>query len=150
METPSATKDNLFKVFLRLRPPPAGVAPSERFLTVEPQSSDSTSSTPTHVTLTPPSNARKHATEKYCFTQVLEEDASQLDVFQGTGVIPLIEGVLGPNGGDGTDALLATLGVTGAGKVRSTDVLLATMSGKWLPGCLDNRLTYHYIRHTRF
>ncbi|EHA52766.1 hypothetical protein MCOR27_002627 [Pyricularia oryzae] len=119
METPSATKDNLFKVFLRLRPPPAGVAPSERFLTVEPQSSDSTSSTPTHVTLTPPSNARKHATEKYCFTQVLEEDASQLDVFQGTGVIPLIEGVLGPNGGDGTDALLATLGVTGAGKTHT-------------------------------
>ncbi|KAI6446795.1 hypothetical protein MCOR22_003637 [Pyricularia oryzae] len=119
METPSATKDNLFKVFLRLRPSPAGVAPSERFLTVEPQSSDSTSSTPTHVTLTPPSNARKHATEKYCFTQVLEEDASQLDVFQGTGVIPLIEGVLGPNGGDGTDALLATLGVTGAGKTHT-------------------------------
>ncbi|TLS31376.1 hypothetical protein PpBr36_03434 [Pyricularia pennisetigena] len=119
MEAPSATKDNLFKVFLRLRPPPVGVAPSERFLTVEPQSSDSTSSTPTHVTLTPPSNARKHATEKYCFTQVLEEDASQLDVFQGTGVIPLIEGVLGPNGGDGTDALLATLGVTGAGKTHT-------------------------------
>ncbi|KAI6349465.1 hypothetical protein MCOR25_010669 [Pyricularia grisea] len=119
METPSATKDNLFKVFLRLRPPPAGVAPSERFLTVEPQSRDSTSSTPTHVTLTPPSGTRKHATEKYCFTQVLEEDASQLDVFRGTGVIPLIEGVLGPNGGDGTDALLATLGVTGAGKTHT-------------------------------
>ena len=56
--------------------------------------------------------------EKFAFTTVFEEEASQLDIFHGTGVIPLIEGVLAENGGDGRDGLLATLGVTGSGKVR--------------------------------
>lgn len=32
-------------------------------------------------------------------------------------MLPLVEGVLGPQGGEGRDALLATLGVTGSGKV---------------------------------
>lgn len=57
--------------------------------------------------------------EKFAFTQVFEEDANQLDLFQGTGVLPLVEGVLGPQGGDGRDGLLATLGVTGSGKVNT-------------------------------
>ncbi|KAL8416361.1 hypothetical protein RB596_006787 [Gaeumannomyces avenae] len=116
---PSAAKDNLFKVFLRLRPPYAASGAGERFLAVEEPESEYEAATPTHVTLTPPSNGRKHATEKYCFTRVLEEDASQLDVFQCTGVLPLVEGVLGPQGGEGTDALLATLGVTGSGKTHT-------------------------------
>lgn len=48
---------------------------------------------------------------------MFEEEASQLDIFGETGVLPLVEGVLGPNGGEGRDGLLATLGVTGSGKV---------------------------------
>lgn len=51
--------------------------------------------------------------EKFAFTKVFEEDATQLDIFGGAGVVPLIEGVLG----EGRDGLLATLGVTGSGKV---------------------------------
>lgn len=46
---------------------------------------------------------------------VFEEESSQLDLFRGTGVIPLVEGVIG----EGRDGLVATLGVTGSGKVRS-------------------------------
>ena len=56
--------------------------------------------------------------EKFAFTKVFEEEASQLDIFHGTGVIPLVEGVVAAKGGDGRDGLLATLGVTGSGKVR--------------------------------
>ena len=51
--------------------------------------------------------------EKFAFTKVFEEEASQLDIFRETGVVPLVEGVLG----EGRDGLLATLGVTGSGKV---------------------------------
>jgi hypothetical protein len=110
-----AKSHNLFRVFLRLRPPQAGASPSaERFLTVETPDKDHTA--PTHITLNPP-NDRRRAIEKFAFTQVFEEDATQLDIFHCTGVIPLVEGVLAPHGGDGTDALLATLGVTGSGKV---------------------------------
>lgn len=72
----------------------------------------------THITLNPPSD-RRRAIEKFAFTRVFEEDATQLDLFQGIGVLPLVEGVLAPHGGDGTDGLLATLGVTGSGKVLS-------------------------------
>ncbi|KAH8912954.1 P-loop containing nucleoside triphosphate hydrolase protein [Coniochaeta sp. PMI_546] len=105
---------NLFQVFLRLRPPQAGASQSaDRFLAVEPPAQEHTA--PTHITLNPP-NDRRRAIEKFAFTQVFEEDATQLDVFHCTGVIPLVEGVLAPHGGDGTDALLATLGVTGSGK----------------------------------
>lgn len=53
--------------------------------------------------------------EKFAFTKVFEEQAEQIDIFKGTGVVPLIEGVLG----EGRDGLLATLGVTGSGKVGS-------------------------------
>ncbi|OIW32612.1 P-loop containing nucleoside triphosphate hydrolase protein [Coniochaeta ligniaria NRRL 30616] len=105
---------NLFQVFLRLRPPQAGASQSaERFLAVEPPAKEHTA--PTHITLNPPNDSRR-AIEKFAFTQVFEEDSTQLDVFHCTGVIPLVEGVLAPHGGDGTDALLATLGVTGSGK----------------------------------
>ncbi|KAL0935811.1 kinesin family protein [Colletotrichum truncatum] len=103
---------NLFQVYLRLRPPPAGAASSDRFLSVE---EPTDGSHPTHITLNPP-NDRKRSTEKFAFTKVFEEDAAQLDVFHSTGVASLVEGVLAPHGGHGTDALIATLGVTGSGK----------------------------------
>ncbi|MCJ1402636.1 hypothetical protein MMC11_005856 [Xylographa trunciseda] len=116
---------SLFQVYLRLRPPPI-TAPSqqtqqsfypqlnlaERFLTVEPPAQDSQDGSRTHITLQPPNDSRKRAVEKFAFTKVFEEDTSQLDIFKGTGVIPLVEGVLG----EGRDGLLATLGVTGSGK----------------------------------
>lgn len=107
---------NLFQVYLRLRPPQAGAAITERFLAVEPPPADAESTAPTHITLNPP-NDRRRAVEKFAFTQVFTEDATQLDVFHCTNVVPLVEGVLAPHGGDGTDALLATLGVSGSGKV---------------------------------
>ncbi len=77
---------------------------------------------PTHITLNPPNDNRRRAVEKFAFTKVFEEDASQLDVFHGTGILPLVEGVLGGGieqgqSGEGRDGLLATLGVTGSGKV---------------------------------
>ncbi|CZS88352.1 related to rabkinesin-6 [Rhynchosporium agropyri] len=109
----SKTKSSLFEVYLRLRPPPAGQPTSERFLTVEETSEDAA---PTHITLNPPNDNRRRAIEKFAFTEVFEEESTQLDLFQGTGVLPLVEGVLGPQGGEGRDALLATLGVTGSGK----------------------------------
>ena len=68
---------------------------------------------PTHITIHPPSDSRKRAVEKFAFTKVFEEQAEQIDIFRGTGVVPLIEGVLG----EGRDGLMATLGVTGSGKV---------------------------------
>lgn len=112
----SQRSHNLFQVYLRLRPPQAGAAITERFLAVEPPPDDAGSTAPTHITLNPP-NDRRRAVEKFAFTQVLTEDATQLDVFHCTNVVPLVEGVLAPHGGDGTDALLATLGVSGSGKV---------------------------------
>ena len=113
MEPPQKPQANLFQVYLRLRPPQAGTSSAERFLLVEDPTDDDA---PTHITLNPP-NDRRRAIEKFAFTQVFEEDATQLDLFQGTRVLPLVEGVLAPHGGDGTDGLLATLGVTGSGKV---------------------------------
>ncbi|PNH45227.1 hypothetical protein VD0004_g2619 [Verticillium dahliae] len=110
--SPTKPPSNLFQVYLRLRPSSAGSTASDKFLSVE---REDTSEHPTHIILNPP-NDRKRSTEKFAFTQVFEEDATQLDVFQCTGVAPLIEGVLAPHGGVGTDALLATLGVTGSGK----------------------------------
>ncbi|KAK1707100.1 kinesin motor domain-containing protein [Colletotrichum lupini] len=109
---PQKSSANLFQVYLRLRPPPAGAASSDRFVDVE---ESHEGSHPTHITLNPP-NDRKRSTEKFAFTRVFEEEASQLDVFHCTGVASLVEGVLAPHGGHGTDALIATLGVTGSGK----------------------------------
>ncbi|KAI9778295.1 MAG: hypothetical protein M1835_004972 [Candelina submexicana] len=132
MEPPRRPSANsLFQVYLRLRPPPttttgqsaANPQPifpqlysAERYLTVEEPSSESEDGVPTLITIRPPSESRKRAVEKFAFTKVFEEDAAQLDIFSGTGIIPLIQGVLGPDGKDGRDGLLATLGVTGSGK----------------------------------
>lgn len=122
---PSST--SLFQVYLRLRPPPSPLVqltqqslyPSlpapERYLIVEPPLPDTEDGLSTHITIRPPSDSRKRAVEKFAFTRVFQEEASQLDIFKGTGVIPLVGGVLG----ESRDGLLATLGVTGSGKVGS-------------------------------
>lgn len=107
------TSHSLFEVYLRLRPANTAANAGDRFLDVNPP--EPGESTPKNITLNPPTD-RRRAIEKFAFTQVFEEDATQLDVFHCTGVASLVEGVLAPYG-DGTDALLATLGVTGSGKV---------------------------------
>ncbi|KAI1115269.1 P-loop containing nucleoside triphosphate hydrolase protein [Nemania sp. NC0429] len=115
MDAPQKAQTNLFDVYLRLRPPPASNTNAEKFLLVEePKDGDA----PTHVTLNPP-NDRRRAIEKFAFTRVFEENATQLDLFQGAKVLPLVEGALAPHGGDGTDGLLATLGMTGSGKTHT-------------------------------
>ncbi|CAJ2512650.1 Uu.00g007690.m01.CDS01 [Anthostomella pinea] len=116
MEPPQRPQASLFQVYLRLRPPQAGNASAERAVLVEEPEQDN--APPTHITLNPP-NDRRRAIEKFAFTRVFEEDATQLDLFQGTRVLPLVEAVLAPHGGDGTDGLLATLGVTGSGKTHT-------------------------------
>lgn len=129
------TSHNLFEVYLRLRPPPTGSSTPDRILTVEPHTSEDphqhgegmdvdgsddshagTRRVASHITLNPPTD-RRRAIEKFAFTRVFEEDASQLDVFHCTEIVPMVENVLAPNGGEGTDAMVATLGVTGSGKV---------------------------------
>ena len=120
MESPQRPQSALFEVYLRLRPPPpagqlfSSSTKSDRFLTVEEAEVDEL---PSHITLNPPNDNRRRAVEKFAFTKVFEEHSTQLDILQGTGVLPLVEGVLGPHGGEGRDGLLATLGVTGSGKV---------------------------------
>lgn len=121
---PKPSTTSLFQVYLRLRPPPSPLVqltqqslypllpPPERYLTVEPPLNGLS----THITIHPPSDSRKRAVEKFAFTKVFEEDATQLEIFKGTGILPLVEGVLG----EGRDGLLATLGVTGSGKVCTT------------------------------
>ncbi|KAK5996774.1 Kinesin-like motor protein 9 [Cladobotryum mycophilum] len=114
MESPQKSH-NLFEVYLRLRPPPPGTDQAERILHVEEPEDNSH---PSHITLNPPAD-RRRAIEKFGFTQVFEEEASQLDVFHCTEVLSLVEGVLAPQGGEGTDAVVATLGVTGSGKTHT-------------------------------
>nr|POF13312.1 hypothetical protein CFP56_10459 [Quercus suber] len=116
MKKPSAT---LFDVFLRLRP---SSATSERFLDVE-RAGDDNEECPTHITIKPPaSDYRKRAIERFAFTQVFEEHASQRDLLDSTGALGLLEGVLGAAGREGRDGLLATLGVTGSGKSLVVDL----------------------------
>lgn len=104
----------LFDVFLRLRP---GQQDRDRFLDVE----DSEQHAPTHITIKPPANdTRRRAVERFAFTSVFEENAGQRTVFESTGAVQLIEGVLGEPGREGRDGLMATLGVTGSGKVKYT------------------------------
>ncbi|EON64612.1 hypothetical protein W97_03845 [Coniosporium apollinis CBS 100218] len=111
MDPPPKPSTALFDVYLRLRPSPAPGA--ERFLDVE----ETEQGIPTYITIKPPAtDHRKRAVEKFAFTKVFEEDATQLDIFRSTGVLPLIDGVLGAEGREGRDGLLATLGVTGSGK----------------------------------
>lgn len=109
---------SLFQVYLRLRPPISHQHDgSERFLTVEPPDASHDEivvPVPTHITLQPPSDSRKRAIEKFGFTKVFEEAASQLDIFHDTGMESLVRGVLK----EGRDGMVATLGVTGSGKVR--------------------------------
>jgi hypothetical protein len=128
METPAKPANaNLFQVYLRLRPQaeatktPGALSNQqpERYLIVEPAGEDCEDGLPKHITVSPPTDSRRRAVEKYTFTKVFEEGAGQIDVFHGTGVVPLVEGVLGSNGGCGRDGLLATLGVTGSGKVTA-------------------------------
>ncbi len=138
MDAPSKATpamSSAFQVYLRLRPPPSPLVqltqqslyptlPSpERWLTVEAPSSPKLSDEepalaehgpiPTHITLNPPSDSRKRAVEKFAFTRVFEEQAEQIDIFKGTGIIQVVDGVLGER----RDGLVATLGVTGSGKV---------------------------------
>jgi hypothetical protein len=102
----------LFDVFLRLRP--SAALEKERFLDVE----NVEHTAPTHITIKPPvGDTRKRAIERFAFTRVFEEDAGQLELFETTGAVQLIQGVLGQPGREGRDGLLATLGVTGSGKV---------------------------------
>lgn len=112
MEPSQRSPSALFDVYLRLRP---NASSTERFLDVE----EAEAGQNTHITIKPPENDyRKRAIEKFAFTKVFDEDATQLDVFTGSTVVPLIEGVLGSQGKPSRDGLLATLGVTGSGKVR--------------------------------
>lgn len=111
MEPPHRPSSSLFDVFLRLRPSAHGNA---RFLNVE----ETDANHPTHITLKPPtSDNRKRAIERFAFTRVFEEDAHQMELFKETGFLSLIEGVVGKPGHHGRDGTLATLGVTGSGKV---------------------------------
>ena len=115
MDPPSKPTTSLFDVYLRLRP---SFAPNaERFLEVE--ENDDDNKKPTHITTHPPQSEkqRKRAIEKFAFTRVFEEEESQLDVFHGTGLGSIVQGVLGQEGREGRDGLIATLGVTGSGKV---------------------------------
>lgn len=127
MEPPPNPKvpTSLFQVYLRLRPPPSPLVqltqqslypllpPPERYLTVEPP--DEIDGKSTHITIRPPSDSRKRAVEKFAFTKVFEEESGQLEIFKETGLIPLVQGVIG----EGRDGMLATLGVTSSGKVGS-------------------------------
>ncbi|KAH0494545.1 hypothetical protein TgHK011_001162 [Trichoderma gracile] len=112
---PGSITQKLFEVYLRLRPPYPGAPQTEPILHVEDPHDNLH---PSHITLNPPAD-RRRAIERFGFTQVFEEDASQLDVFHCTDTSSLIEGVLAPQGGDGTDAVVATLGVTGSGKTHT-------------------------------
>lgn len=93
--------------------------PSEPWLIVEPPTlneeipEEPTKLSSTHITLQPPNDSRKRAVERFGFTKVFPEDASQLDLFEETGAVENIRGVLN----NGRDGLIATLGVTGSGKV---------------------------------
>ncbi|PKY08529.1 kinesin-like protein [Aspergillus campestris IBT 28561] len=117
-KTPPAS---LFQVYLRLRPPGPQHQDhqTERCMTIDtPETRDSQldgqapNAGPTHITLQPPSDTRKRAVEKFGFTKVFDESASQLNVFGETGIDSLVKGVLQ----EGRDGLIATLGVTGSGK----------------------------------
>ncbi|KAG5922089.1 hypothetical protein E4U42_005607 [Claviceps africana] len=119
MESPLAkpSSHSLFEVYLRLRPPPANANQTDRILNVEAPLAHEKPH-PSCITLNPPAD-RRRAIEKFSFTRVFEDTASQLDVFKCTEIPSLAEGVLAPQGGEGTDAVVATLGVTGSGKTHT-------------------------------
>lgn len=99
---------SLFQVYLRLRPPiqPTGGDP---WLLVE----GNEESHATHITLQPPNDSRKRAIERFGFTKIFREEATQLEVFEEVGAAECLKNTL-----SGRDGLIATLGVTGSGKVR--------------------------------
>lgn len=130
MEAPPTkpSSHSLFEVYLRLRPPPANTTQTDRILDIE-TAQGGEKRHPSHITLNPPTD-RRRAIEKFAFTRVFEDSASQLDVFNCTEIPSLAEGVLAPQGGEGTDAVVATLGVTGSGKVREpTFVVMDILKG---------------------
>ncbi|KAK2742365.1 hypothetical protein FQN55_007899 [Onygenales sp. PD_40] len=125
---PAQGQTSLFQVYLRLRPPmnpnTAAQASKQEYLTVERPESQSTEEDddgkesfawPTHITVQPPNESRKRAVEKFAFTKVFEEDASQLELFEEAEMVSLIKGVLCER----RDGLVATLGVTGSGKTHT-------------------------------
>ncbi|KAF2745115.1 kinesin [Sporormia fimetaria CBS 119925] len=123
MEPPPRPSSSLFDVYLRLRPSHSS---NPRFLNVEEPAAEH----PTHITIKPPTNDnRKRAVEKFAFTRVFEEDAQQMDLFRSTGVLSMVDGVLGGTSRHGRDCLLATLGVTGSGKSHT---ILGTKSQRGL------------------
>ncbi|KAI9716056.1 MAG: hypothetical protein M1828_000467 [Chrysothrix sp. TS-e1954] len=124
MESSKQGSSAVFEVYLRLRPHSSIGA--EQFIHIdEPHASSRTS-----ITIKPPENDhRKRPVEKFCFTRVFDQQASQIDVFNETNIIPLVEGVLAPDGRTGRDGLLATLGVTGSGKSHT---ILGTRSQRGL------------------
>ncbi|KAK5048499.1 hypothetical protein LTR84_005589 [Exophiala bonariae] len=116
-----APQTSLFQVYLRLRPPIQSSTPKDKvesWLIVEPSSSHAlesettTQSHSTHITLQPPNDSRKRAIERFGFTKIFQENATQLDIFNETGTADTIKTVLQT----GRDGLVATLGVTGSGK----------------------------------
>lgn len=115
---------SLFQVYLRLRPPIQTLREntSPWLIIEQPETTQRTSTNetegqnttfPTHVTLQPPNESRKRAIERFGFTKIFREDATQLDVFDEIKVADNIRSVLQ----SGRDGLIATLGVTGSGKV---------------------------------
>ncbi|KKK24972.1 hypothetical protein ARAM_003302 [Aspergillus rambellii] len=121
MASTTPPPSSLFQVYLRLRPPMSQQQDEqpERCLTVEKfEAAESTPDDsgivpgPSHITLQPPSDSRKRAVERFGFTRVFDESATQLNVFQQTGMQSLVRGVLLEQ----RDGLVATLGVTGSGK----------------------------------
>lgn len=132
----TGSQTSLFQVYLRLRPPFQHQIPNQAdpWLLVEAsgtptlQSDDKTASVhSTHVTLQPPNDSRKRAIERFGFTKIFQEDATQLDVFEQTGTAESIKNLL-RSGGDG---LVATLGVTGSGKVKNNYTWPRTSTNGW-------------------
>ncbi len=114
---------SLFQVYLRLRPPTEDNLPkpqSGQWLIVEPPTpaipEDENIITPSiskYVTMQPPNDSRKRAVERFSFTKIFQEESSQLDIFEETGAVHTVKSLLH----EGRDGLIATLGVTGSGKV---------------------------------
>ena len=136
---------SLFQVYLRLRPPFQNQMPKqqyEQWLLLEPPSTAAIESEKdqiktsysTHLTLQPPNDSRKRAIERFGFTKIFPEEASQLDLFEETGTAETISNFLST----GRDGLIATLGVTGSGKVRR-----ASTRGQYGSADKNNRATQY-------
>lgn len=127
MDTSSkmAPQTSLFQVYLRLRPQIDNNPPkvqSDQWLIVEPPTpaiqEDENIITPSisrHVTLQPPNDSRKRAIERFSFTKIFHEESTQLNIFEETGAVRTVKSLLT----EGRDGLVATLGVTGSGKVKA-------------------------------